>query len=84
MNEPNGDPGDSLKSGSTFLLRYSKYGAVAFEFVGSIMAGVFLGAALDRYFGTDPWLVLTMTIAGTVIGFYRMVQILRRFERNRS
>lgn len=63
------------------FVRYAKYGAVAWEFVGSIVAGVFLGYGLDRYFGTDPWLVLAMTIAGTVIGFYRMVQILRRFER---
>jgi ATP synthase protein I len=63
------------------FVRYAKYGAVAWEFFGSIAAGVFLGYGLDRYFGTDPWLVLTMTIAGTVIGFYRMVQILRRLER---
>jgi F0F1-type ATP synthase assembly protein I len=64
------------------FVRYSKYGALAFEFVGAILAGVFLGYQLDRHFGTDPWLTLGMTIAGTVIGFYRMVQILRRFERN--
>ena len=68
--------------GESAFVRYSKYGALAFEFIGSILAGVFLGSQLDRYFGTDPWLVLGMTIAGTVIGFYRMVQILRRFERN--
>jgi F0F1-type ATP synthase assembly protein I len=62
-------------------VRYAKYGAVAFEFVGSIAAGVFIGYQLDRYFATDPWLVMMMTIAGTVTGFYRMVQILRRFQR---
>jgi F0F1-type ATP synthase assembly protein I len=73
------DPADSHRE-STFV-RYSKFGAVAFEFVGSIAAGVFLGSQLDRHFGTEPWLVLAMTIAGTVIGFYRMVQILRRLER---
>jgi F0F1-type ATP synthase assembly protein I len=67
--------------GESGFVRYSKYGAVAFEFIGAILAGVFLGSQLDRHFGTDPWLVLGMTIAGTVIGFYRMVQILRRFER---
>ncbi len=63
------------------FVRYAKYGAIAFEFIGAIMAGVFLGHAIDGYFGTDPWFVLAMTIAGTVIGFYRMIQILRRFER---
>ena len=64
------------------LLRYGKFFAVAWEFIGCVLAGVFLGYQLDRYFVTEPWLVLTMTIAGTAIGFYRMVQILRRFERN--
>jgi F0F1-type ATP synthase assembly protein I len=64
------------------FLRYAKYGAVAFEFLGSIAAGVFLGHALDEWLRTEPWLVLTMTIAGTVIGFYRMIQILRRFQRS--
>jgi F0F1-type ATP synthase assembly protein I len=64
------------------LFRYAKVGAVAFEFLGSIAAGVFVGSALDRWLRTDPWLVLTMTIAGTAIGFYRMIQILRQFQRN--
>ena len=63
------------------FVRYAKYGAVAFEFVGSIGAGVFVGHALDEWLQTAPWLVLSMTIAGTAIGFYRMIQILRRFER---
>jgi len=70
-------------SPESVVVRYAKYGAIAYEFLGCIAAGVFLGYWLDRWLGTDPWLVLGMTIAGTVIGFYRMVQILRRFERNR-
>ncbi len=72
-----GDPGNE----SAFF-RYAKYSAVAFEFIGSILAGVFVGSALDGWLRTEPWLVLTMTIAGTVIGFYRMIQILQRLQRN--
>lgn len=64
------------------LFRYAKFAAVAFEFLGSIAAGVFVGNALDAWLQTEPWLVLSMTIAGTVIGFYRMIQILQRFQRN--
>jgi F0F1-type ATP synthase assembly protein I len=65
------------------FFRHAKYGALAFEFVGTIAAGVFIGNALDGWFHTAPWLILVMTIAGTAIGFYRMIQILRQFERNR-
>jgi F0F1-type ATP synthase assembly protein I len=62
--------------------RYAKYSAVAFEFIGSILAGVFVGNALDAWLQTEPWLVLAMTVVGTVIGFYRMIQILQRLQRN--
>lgn len=75
----NPDP-DSAKRGVS-VLRYAKYGAVAWEFVGAIAAGVFVGYQLDAYLGTEPWLVAFMTIAGTAVGFYRMVQILRRLQR---
>jgi ATP synthase protein I len=74
------DPANSPQ-GSAFF-RYAKYSAVAFEFIGSIAAGVFLGTALDVWLRTEPWLVLTMTVVGTVIGFYRMIQILQRLQRN--
>ena len=80
MPDPN-EPLSPLGPESAFV-RYSKYGALAFEFIGSIAAGVFIGHQLDGWFGTDPWLVLGMTIAGTVIGFWRMVQILQRFEQS--
>lgn len=63
------------------FFRYAKFATVAFEFLGSIAAGVFVGSALDARLKTEPWLVLIMTIAGTIIGFYRMVQILRRLQR---
>lgn len=76
MPTPN-EPGDSP------WLRYAKYSAVAYEFIGSILAGVFLGSALDAWLGSKPWMVLSMTIVGTAIGFYRMVQLLRRFQRTR-
>jgi F0F1-type ATP synthase assembly protein I len=74
-------PDPSPRRESAFL-RYAKFSSVAFEFVGCIAAGVFVGNALDAWLQTAPWLILVMTIAGTVIGFYRMIQILRQFQRN--
>jgi len=76
-------PDDPTKSRQeSAIFRYAKYSAVAFEFVGSIAAGVFVGSALDAWLQTEPWLVLTMTLAGTAIGFYRMIQILQHLQRN--
>ena len=77
MPEPTEPPAESA------LLRYGKYGAVAFEFIGAISAGVFVGYQLDAWLDTEPWMVATMTIVGTIAGFYRMIQILRQFERSK-
>jgi len=63
------------------FVRYAKAGSIAFEFIGTIAAGVFFGHQLDAWLGTEPGLIVLMTIAATAIGFYRMVEILRRFER---
>jgi F0F1-type ATP synthase assembly protein I len=60
-----------------------KYGAVAFEFIGMIAAGVFVGYELDAWAGTDPWFITLFTVVGTVGGFYRMIQILLQFEREK-
>lgn len=82
--DPSGDPRlpeDDFGPNST-LVRYAKYWAVAFEFIGSVIGGIVGGIALDRWLGTGGWLTLAMTVAGTAIGFYRMVQILQRYERN--
>jgi len=70
-------------SSESAFFRYAKYSAVAFEFIGSIVAGTFVGTALDAWLLTAPWMVIVMTIAGTVVGFYRMIQILQRLQRNR-
>ena len=75
MSRPGPEPRESP------FVRYAKVGALAFEFIGTIAAGVFIGHQLDGYLATGPWLVLIMTLAGTAVGFYRMVQVLRRFER---
>ena len=63
------------------FVRYAKAGALAFEFIGTITAGVFLGYQLDAWLDTAPVSIAFMTVASTAIGFYRMVHILRRFER---
>lgn len=67
---------------STFLLKTAKYTAVGFEFPTTVAAGLFLGYYLDEYFGTRPWLVLVMGIAGLVVAFYRMIVLLRHLSRD--
>ena len=42
------------------------------SFFGSVMAGFVLGWGGDWLLGTDPWLVVSGIIAGSVWGFYRL------------
>lgn len=63
------------------MVRYARIGAVAFEFSGTIAAGACIGWLLDRWLGTQPYLLVFATLAAVVGGFIRLIQILRRFDR---
>ncbi len=64
------------------IIRYGRYGAVAFEFSGGIAAGAFMGWWVDRTYGTQPYALLAMTLLAVVGGFIRLIHVLRRFERS--
>jgi F0F1-type ATP synthase assembly protein I len=64
------------------ILRYGRYGAVAFEFTGGILAGAIVGSWIDGRWGTGPWALVVLTLLAVVGGFIRMVRVLRRFERS--
>jgi ATP synthase protein I len=49
-------------------------------FFSSIMAGFLIGFVLDRWLGTDPWLVVAGIVLGSVNGFYRMHEFAKAQE----
>ncbi len=57
--------------------------AIGLEMAGSVVGGLLLGSFLDGRFGTDPWLALVGVVAGAVTAMVRMVDLARRFERQR-
>ena len=63
------------------IIRYGRYGAVAFEFSGGIAAGAFIGWWIDARYGTQPYALLAMTLFAVVGGFIRLIQVLRKFDR---
>ena len=64
------------------IVRYGRYGAIAFEFSGGIAAGAFIGWWLDERYGTQPYALLVTTLLAVVGGFIRLIQVLRRFDRS--
>lgn len=55
--------------------------AVAWEFLGAILGGTMLGYLADRYFGSAPWGLIGCMLLGTSTGLYRLIVILRQFEK---
>ena len=64
------------------IIRYGRYGAVAFEFSGGIAGGAFVGWWVDERYGTEPWALVALTLLAVVGGFIRLIQVVRRFERS--
>jgi F0F1-type ATP synthase assembly protein I len=67
-----------------FWVLASQLTAVAWEFLGSILAGALLGYFVDRQFTSGPWGLIVCTLLGTTTGLYRMIVILKQFERRRN
>ena len=64
------------------IVRYGRYGAVAFEFSGTIAGGAVVGWLLDRWIGSPPWATVICTLLAVVGGFIRLITILRQFDRS--
>ncbi len=50
------------------------------SFLGSILSGFLIGYLLDRWLGTEPWLVVIGIVAGSYSGFVRVWQYSKRME----
>jgi F0F1-type ATP synthase assembly protein I len=74
-------PAGSPARPSSPWAKYGRYGALAFEFSGTIGGAAAAGYFLDRACDAAPWFVLTFTLIGVVGGFARLVRILRHFDR---
>jgi len=44
----------------------------------SIAIGLFMGYLLDRWLGTDPWLLLAFTVLGIVSGLLSLSRALKK------
>ena len=43
----------------------------------SVVIGYFMGMLLDRWLGTDPWLMLLFIVLGLAAGLYEVVHMVR-------
>ena len=46
----------------------------------SIAVGLLIGYWLDKWLGTDPWLLITFLLLGIVSGFYSLLRGLNKYK----
>jgi ATP synthase protein I len=61
-----GEPSQGLSP-----LQYVGFGA---ELLAPLIVGVIGGRFLDRWFGTEPWLLLVLTVLGAVLGMANLIR----------
>ena len=49
--------------------------AAAFSLFASVIALCGVGWALDRRFGTAPWLLVAGVVLGAIVGFYQFIRL---------
>jgi F0F1-type ATP synthase assembly protein I len=67
-----------------FLRKAGLYLGVAFELPATILAGLLVGYFLDKSLDTSPWLLITLTAAGFIGAFVRLVRWVKFFGRARD
>ncbi|OGD14681.1 MAG: hypothetical protein A2W20_08255 [Candidatus Aminicenantes bacterium RBG_16_66_30] len=60
------------------LRRLAELSSLGLILPSSIAVGLFFGYFLDRWLGTDPWLLLTFTVLGIVSGLLSLFRALRK------
>jgi F0F1-type ATP synthase assembly protein I len=70
LNDP--FPARALKSLQENLRRAGPAAAASYTLIGAILLLGGVGYALDRWMGTDPWLLVAGLLAGVVVGLYEL------------
>jgi F0F1-type ATP synthase assembly protein I len=52
------------------LRELTSVGSIGIELTISVLVGAFIGYQGDRYFGTDPWLMVFGFFLGAAAGYY--------------
>jgi F0F1-type ATP synthase assembly protein I len=64
----------SAKSLQENVSRSAPVAVAAYSLVGGIILFGAIGYGLDRWLGSDPWLLLSGLMVGMVVGFYELVK----------
>ncbi len=66
------------------LRQIVRYSTIGLEMGFSVAIGGVMGYFLDRWLGTQPWLMLVFLILGTVAAFRSLFALMKAIEKNKN
>jgi F0F1-type ATP synthase assembly protein I len=79
-----GDRPNNQDDQTPLVRRAGLYLGVAFELPGTIIGGLAVGYFLDRYLGSSPWFLITLTAIAFAGAFVRLVRWVKFFAHERD
>ena len=68
------------KSRNEALRGLAKISQIGLTMVSCVVVGVFLGYMLDRWLGTEPWLLLVLLLLGIAAGFKSVYRLIKEID----
>lgn len=59
------------------------YISAVWKMVGGGMVGVLGGLLLDRWLGTEPWMLVGLSVVGIAVGFYGFFHAMNKLGKKR-
>ena len=72
-----------LSSSAQQMQAAMPYISAVWKMVGGTLVGVIGGLLLDRWLGTKPWLLVGLSVVGTVVGFYGFLHDMTRLGKKK-
>lgn len=57
---------------------------ISMEIAITVTLGFWVGGFLDRYFGTEPWIMVSGILIGMGLGVFGIIQTLERFFKEKE
>ena len=77
-NKPPAQPKPEKDKAGKLARDMTLYSTLIVVLPSCVLAGYWIGAALDQYFGTGSLLAMLCLLGGAVIGFYQMYRIITK------
>jgi len=87
MAEPPDKKGEPEKDGLSPVAKQMRasepYISAVWQLVNGAVFGVVGGYLLDRWLGTEPWLLLGLSVVGIAVGFYAFLKTMMRLGKKK-